>query len=273
MVNKMKTTSCSQHTIHDKQEDYQCFLNHVEYANNQKKLWDTVKDAQILAPGLYEDIAGLCCNLVAAEFQNKELLKSQDLLASTVLTAKKNYSSLPEQVHRNKTSCKEFEANVLPRLARLEILASSESSMSSGRKVLPVPTSSPEQQKNSSLPDLFDISPDHVSNDPGDTHRVPQGAAVPPLTPLLVLHASNTCATKKEDMEPTVPHHKFKPLNLPKFDRNGNIQTFIYLFEMSMRDASDHMFQEASHRWRHWVAQGEAQPSQRVRPTIEWVLT
>ena len=64
---------------------------------------------------------------------------------------------------------------------------------------------------------------------------------MPPLTPLSVPCANNTHTTRKKDTELTVPDHKFKLLNLPKFDKNGNIQTFIRLFEMSMRGASDHM--------------------------------
>ena len=52
MVNRMKATSCSQHTVCKKQEEHQCCLDHTEYAEDQKKLWDAVKDAQSLASEL-----------------------------------------------------------------------------------------------------------------------------------------------------------------------------------------------------------------------------
>ena len=39
------------------------------------------------------------------------------------------------------------------------------------------------------------------------------------------------------DSHPTQPNNK--PINLPKFDRNGNVHTFLRLFENSMSKASD----------------------------------
>ncbi|KAJ9053307.1 hypothetical protein DSO57_1025480 [Entomophthora muscae] len=45
------------------------------------------------------------------------------------------------------------------------------------------------------------------------------------------------------------------------------------LDQYKMIKDSHNSAKEASHRKRHWTAQGEVQSNQQVRPTIEWVLT
>ncbi|KAJ9086599.1 hypothetical protein DSO57_1002321 [Entomophthora muscae] len=118
-VNLMKRKSASPF-LDQSQEQHACCLKHKAYTNSKQDLWETIETVCTLTNQLYQDLEDSRAQVAALKHKLDAYSKRLDLMASTTLLREGNHSSLMEQVQSNNAARKDFGANVLARLSRLE---------------------------------------------------------------------------------------------------------------------------------------------------------
>ncbi|KAJ9079955.1 hypothetical protein DSO57_1030237 [Entomophthora muscae] len=86
------------------------------------------------------------------------------------------------------------------------------------------------EQPNRRIPEVFTTLPSREPFTPKATPRARRS----------YMADRQSTASPCQPTKPAAVNKQFKPLNLPKFNKQGNINSFLRLFKMAMRGASNH---------------------------------